>query len=228
MENTERFKVELFEPSNAVLSLNEYAQVVILDNDESAPYNLIAPATVLEGQGSFTVVIERANPPIVEVTAEFVVYDLQGTARPRIDYQDVTLRPSLHAGTIRHQFTVNLIDNDNDEADRSFTLRMEQPSPSNPQIILGTTQQVVTIIDDDPGMPANLEMTYLLGDEDQGYVAVLEWDYPADAEGYVLESQDGTGGDWNCVVAGSYAPGSPGGSSAISTTRGGRMDGSDE
>ena len=63
VEITERFGVELFEPSNAVLGLVEQAQVRILDYDESAPYNLIAPATVLEGQGSFTVTIETANTP---------------------------------------------------------------------------------------------------------------------------------------------------------------------
>ena len=77
-------------------------------------------------------------------------------------------------------------------------------------------------------MPANLEMSYYLGDEDGGYVAVLEWDHPADAEGYVLESHDGTSSPWNCVVAGSYAPDSPAGASTISTTRGGWMDGSDK
>ena len=231
VEQSERFWVELFEPSNAVLGLNEYAQVYIADHDESAPYNLIAPATVLEGQGSFTAVIETANSPVVDLDFRFSVIDLPGggTAIAGVHYQDVSLTPRFTPGQTRHEFTVDLIDDDNDSPDRTFELRLLRGAAANhPRVILGTTEQVVTIIDDDPGMPANLEMTYLLGDEDQGYVAVLEWDYPADAEGYVLESQDGTGGDWNCVVAGSYAPGHPGGSSVISTTRGGWMDGSDE
>ena len=231
VEQSERFTLELFEPSNAVLGANHLAQVTILDYDESAPYNLIAPATVLEGQGSFTAVIETAHTPLVDAEVTFYVYDEPGTARPGTHYQDVSVFPELDAGTTRRRFTVDLIDNDSDGADRSFTLRMEfsrSTLSNDSRVILGTTEQTVTIIDDDPGMPANLEMTYLLGDEDQGYVAVLEWDYPADAEGYLLESRDGTGGDWNCVVAGSYVPGHPGGSSVISTTRGGWMDASDE
>ena len=44
VERTERFGVELFQPSGAVLnSSRDEANITIQDDDESAPYNLIAP-----------------------------------------------------------------------------------------------------------------------------------------------------------------------------------------
>ena len=44
VERTERFRVELYQPSGAVLnSSRDEANITIQDDDESAPYNLIAP-----------------------------------------------------------------------------------------------------------------------------------------------------------------------------------------
>ena len=54
----ERFRVELFEPTNAVLGKNSLTWVTILDHDESEPYRIIAPATVNENYGSFRVTVE--------------------------------------------------------------------------------------------------------------------------------------------------------------------------
>ena len=60
-ESFERFRVELFQATNATLGSYDNAQVVIRDDDVSAPYNLTAPATVREDQGTFTVTVETAS-----------------------------------------------------------------------------------------------------------------------------------------------------------------------
>ena len=82
VENSERFRVELFQPSGAMLnSSRDDANITIRDDDESAPYNLTAPATVQEDQGTFTVRVETANFPVVNINADFYIYDSPGTAQ---------------------------------------------------------------------------------------------------------------------------------------------------
>ena len=87
---------------------------------------------------------------------------------------------------------------------------------------MGVTEVTVTILDDDPATPTNLEMISQTTDDDLDHVAILQWDY-SDAEGYLLESREGDSGPWNCIVAGTYSSREPTGTSTVSTTRGGVM-----
>ena len=80
----------------------------------------------------------------------------------------------------------------------------------------------VTIQDDDPATPTNLEIIENRTDPGLDHVAILQWDY-SDAEGYLLESRDGDSGLWNCIVTGTYSSREPSGTSTVSTTRGGAM-----
>ena len=95
------------------------------------------------------------------------------------------------------------------------------------QIIIGVTEVTVTIQDDDPATPTNLEIVENRTDPGLGHVAVLQWDY-SDAQGYLLESRDGASGPWNCIVAGTYSSREPTGTSTVSTTRGGAMAASED
>ena len=70
-------------------------------------------------------------------------------------------------------------------------------------------------------------MAFNRADEDLGHVAVLQWDYE-DAEGYLLESRDGTSGNWNCIVAGTFSSREPSGTSTVSTTKGGAVAASED
>ena len=109
VERTERFGVELFQPSGAVLnSSRDEANITIQDDDESAPYNLIAPATVREGQGTFTVRVETANSPVVDIDADFYIHDLPGTARRGADYQTVSKILYITPGGTGAEFEVTL------------------------------------------------------------------------------------------------------------------------
>ena len=225
VENSERFRVELSQPSGAVLNSSlDQANVLIRDDDESAPYNLTAPATVREGQDTFTVVVETARSPFVDKNVDLNVYAIQGTARAGTHYENVNENMSFDRGKTRKEFQVTLIDNQNDHANKAFTLRLQRTeiSLTDEQIILGTTEVSITILDDDPATPTNLEMISQTTDDHLGHVAVLQWDY-SDAEGYLLESRDGASGAWNCIVAGTYSSREPAGASTVSTTRGGPM-----
>ena len=104
---------------------------------------------------------------------------------------------------------------------------MQQQSPVDDQIILGLTEVTVTIQDDDPAVPTNLEIIENRTDPGLDHVAILQWDYE-DAEGYLLESRDGASGPWNCIVAGTYSSREPTGTAAVSTTRGGAMAASED
>ena len=220
-ESLERFRVRLSGPSNAVLGSPSTAEVNIHDIDESAPFNLIVPETVREGQGTFTIVIEAANPPAVENSLTFNVFSISGSALQNHDFEPFRTYAEWGDGTNRREFEVTLINDTTDEPNETFEIKMSRTQQES-RFVMGITRQTVTILDDDPATPTNLELASQTTDEDLGHVAVLQWDY-SDAEGYLLESRDGDSGLWNCIVAGTYSSREPTGTATVSTTRGGVM-----
>ena len=76
-----------------------------------------------------------------------------------------------------------------------------------------------------PSAPTNLEFTRFNGNDEDGFVGVLEWDYDDADDGYVMEKRRGTTDDWECVVAGGYPDGS---TISISTAKGGKLEGADD
>ena len=175
-----------------------------------------------EDQGTFTVRVETANFPVVNINADFYIYDSPGTAQRGVDYQSVAKILYITPGETGAEFEVTLRKDTDDEPDKAFTIKMQQQSPADDQIILGVTEVTVTILDDDPATPTNLELANQTTDPDLDHVAVLQWDY-SDAEGYLLESREGTSGSWRCIVAGTYSSQEPTGTSTVSTTKGGAM-----
>ena len=192
VELTEQFKVQLTSPTNAVLGSDNLTRVSIRDVDKSAPFNLTVPATVREGQGTFTIVIEAANPPAVEHTLTFNVFSISGSALQNHDFEPFQAYAEWGDGTNRREFEVTLIDDTTDEPNETFEIKMSRTQQEF-QFVMGVTQQTVTILDDDPATPTNLEIIENRTDPDLDHVAVLQWDY-SDAEGYLLESRDGTSG----------------------------------
>ena len=220
-ESLERFRVRLSGPSNAVLGSPSTAEVKIHDIDESAPFNLIVPETVREGQGTFTIVIEAANPPAVENSLTFNVFSISGSALQNHDFEPFQTYAEWGDGTNRREFEVTLINDTTDEPNETFEMKMSRTQQES-RFVMGVTRQTVTILDDDPATPTNLELASQTTDDELDHVAVLQWEY-SDAEGYLLESRDGNSGPWNCVVAGTYSSREPAGTSTVSTTRGGAM-----
>ena len=223
VERTERFRLELFQANGAILNTSRDAvNILIEDVDQSAPYNLIAPATVRENQGTFTVVVETATTPRVDHDFTFIVRSIDSTAIGGNDYQAFSKTLDFPPGSTKAEYQATLIDNQVDQGDRSFNIMLLRNAADDDQIIMGVTEVTVTIQDDDPATPTNLELASQTTDDTLGHVAVLQWDY-SDAEGYLLESRDGDSGPWNCIVAGTYSSREPTGTSTVSTTRGGAM-----
>ena len=221
-ESFERFRIELFEPTNATLGSNSVSEVNIHDFDQSAPYNLIAPATVMEGQGTFTLAVETATTPIVEYRHSVTVFDISDTAQQDNEFVGFNEVLAFDVDHNRRTLEVMLIDDDMDEPDKSFIIQMVRHVGDHSKAPYGVSQLTVTILDDDPATPTNLEIIENRTDPDLDHVAILQWDY-SDAEGYLLESRDDTTGDWNCIVAGTYSSSEPTGTATVSTTRGGVM-----
>ena len=221
-ESFERFRIELFEPTNATLGSNSVSEVNIHDFDQSAPYNLIAPATVMEGQGTFTLAVETATTPIVEYRHSVTVFDISDTAQQDNEFVGFNEVLAFDVDHNRRTLEVMLIDDDMDEPDKSFIIQMVRHVGDHSKAPYGVSQLTVTILDDDPATPTNLEIIENRTDPDLDHVAILQWDY-SDAEGYLLESRDGTSGPWNCIVAGTYSSREPTGTATVSTTRGGTM-----
>ena len=59
-----------------------------------------------------------------------------------------------------------------DQGNRSFKLNLLRNSADDDQIIMGVTEVTVTILDDDPATPTNLELASQTTDKDLGHVAV--------------------------------------------------------
>ena len=74
-----------------------------------------------------------------------------------------------------------------------------------------------------PSQPTGLYLWNYEGSDSDGYDATFEWNYDDQADGYLLESRNGTSGSWECIVAGGYPSGN---SVRVSTVAGGRMDAS--
>ncbi|MDE2780736.1 MAG: hypothetical protein OXI91_13830 [Chloroflexota bacterium] len=68
--------------------------------------------------------------------------------------------------------------------------------------------------------PTNLELDIYSGNDSDGYVAILKWNYNDADGGYVLEKRLDSGGDWVCIVAGEYPDGD---NISISTLNDGRL-----
>lgn len=73
---------------------------------------------------------------------------------------------------------------------------------------------------DPPSEPTNLELETFSGNDSDGYMAVLKWNYDDADGGYVLEKRLDAGGDWVCIVAGEYPDGD---TISISTLNDGRL-----
>ena len=165
--------------------------------------------------------IEAANPPAVENSLTFNVFSISGSALQNHDFEPFRTYAEWGDGTNRREFEVTLINDTTDEPNETFEIKMSRTQQVS-RFVMGITRQTVTILDDDPATPTNLELASQTTDEDLGHVAVLQWDY-SDAEGYLLESRDGDSGLWNCIVAGTYSSREPTGTATVSTTRGGVM-----
>ena len=218
VENLERFRLEIHSPTGAALGAS-LAQVNIVDQDESDPYNIIAPAEFRESWGSFDVIVETGNTHPVEFEVVWEIYVLPSSTLSSNDYGGVVQAVRFEPGVSRVSFPVTITDDMTDEGNESLTLQLELSSP-NERLILGATLGTTTILDDDPTPPTNFQIIDTLGNDSDGYDARVQWDHNQEDDGYVLERRRGNSGNWLCILAAPYGPGS---TTTVTTVRGGKL-----
>ena len=224
-ENTERFYVRITGVQyGAVLSENAgdlRSSVGITDADKTKLY-LSGPTEVTEGSGVHQVTI-RAVPPIAFDINPILVTGTAGTtATENLDYLHVTKTALLPAYETVTKTTFTIYDDSVVEGDEVLVLQLLR-NYIDQDISIQEPDLRVTIRDNTPLAPTNLEVTGDGGSENQ-YHATLRWNYDSDADGYLLDSRKGTSGAWNCVVAGGYPSDSDSDSIQVTTLRGGYME----
>ncbi|MGM9500767.1 beta strand repeat-containing protein [Desertifilum tharense IPPAS B-1220] len=143
-ELTESFGVQLSTPTNATLRRGqETGTVTITDNDEQ-PQLSISDVTVNEGDGTANFVLSLSAPSSSAIAVNYTTAD--GTAVSPNDFTATTGTVTFAPGTQSATVTVNIVDDNLNEADEIFTVNL---SNANGASITRATA-TATIIDNDP------------------------------------------------------------------------------
>jgi Calx-beta domain/Bacterial Ig-like domain (group 1) len=157
-EPEERFVVKLSNPSNATIQ-HDTGTAFLQDDADPPPTVSVVGVTVVEGDphaflaaqshtsvALFTLQLSEASGKVV--TVDYTTAD--GTARSGVDYTATSGTATFQPGETRRTVSVPITPNNNDELDRSFSLRLA--GGSNASVNQGAEAQA-TIQDDDPPAP---------------------------------------------------------------------------
>ena len=150
-EDTETFKVQLTNPTNATFAQTE-GTATILDDDLPAISLIVTDDAAAETKrsktpnpGQFTL---KRNGSITNPLT--VKYYLTGTATNGTDYQSLTNTITFAAGSDTATIEINVIDDKIYEGDETVNLKL---SESKDYTITGKDNGTVTIADNDPKIP---------------------------------------------------------------------------
>ena len=144
-EPAETFALRITGVTNA-RGPSEPATGTILDND-SPPVLTVADVTASEDAGHVAFVVALSSPSAHFVSADFATLGRSATAGA--DYTATTGTVIIPPGWDRVIIRVPVIDDERDERDERFTLRLRNPD----NVTLGNTAAAATIADDD-GRPS--------------------------------------------------------------------------
>lgn len=148
VESNETFYVTLSSVSGATLGTNKKATVTIAnDDEESAGVIKLAASSysVNESEGSVDITIERTGGSLEEATIEYETVD--GTAADGVDYTSKSGSCTWGDGETADQvISVPITDDGDNEADKTFTFRLQNPNGAT----LGSpSTATITIVSDD-------------------------------------------------------------------------------
>ena len=144
-EPPETFGLRITGATNARWS-SEPATGTILD-DDSPPVLTVAAVTASEAAGAVEFTVVLSSPSAHPVSADFAT--LAGTATAGADYTATTGTVTIPPGWASVVVRVPILDDERDERDETFTLRLSNPR----NVTLGDTAATATISDDD-GLPS--------------------------------------------------------------------------
>ena len=154
-EADETFTVRLSNPSGATLD-DDTATGTITDDDEPVPSLSIADTTAIEGETArFAVTLSAPSEQTVTVDYRFS----DETASGGEDYNAAVGTITFDPGSTRQIIEVETREDDLDEADETFTVRLSNPSGAT----LDDDTATGTITDDDMQRTKPIEQTFLLG-----------------------------------------------------------------
>ena len=149
-EPAETFRLKLSDPSTNARIGDDTAVATIID-DDSLPALSVGDATASEGaSASFTVSLSKPSPRAVTVDYAAVADPTAGAAAatPAQDYDPVSGTLTIAARSTSAAVTVTLPDDDLDEHDETFWLRLSNPAGAT--ILDGTA---IGAIDDNDPLP---------------------------------------------------------------------------
>ena len=139
-EGNEIFKVNLFNPTNAIIADGE-GVVTILANDARLS---IGDAIVNEGDGTAILTVNLSRTSTQTVTVNYATAD--GTASSGNDYQQNNGTLTFSPNQTSQEITINLIDDAEEEGNEIFQVNLFNPTNA----IIGDGEGVVTILANDP------------------------------------------------------------------------------
>ena len=148
VEGLQTFQVILSNPAGgALLGLRTNATVRITDNDTGLQFEF-ASYSVSEDAGPVLIGVVRGDDGDFSVTVDYATAD--GTATAGSDYTQTSGTFSFAAGEKGKLFTVPIVNDSRNEANKTFKLTLTNPAGGG---VLGLHKAVtVTIVDNDPGV----------------------------------------------------------------------------
>jgi len=162
------FNVTIVNPSAGALGSTTVSPVTIVDSDTPGEFNIEQPSYMVdEDAGTIVISVLRTSGSSGIVTLPYTTGG--GDAVVGTDYTDNDGTLTFADGDTVKTITVAIIDNDNDEADRTFNVAIGTPSAG----IQGANNDVpVTIKDDDIAGEFKLDAASYEVDEDAGSIVI--------------------------------------------------------
>ncbi|MCG8622843.1 MAG: autotransporter domain-containing protein [Proteobacteria bacterium] len=153
-EADETFALLLTNPNNATLATgtaNATATAIIADIDDAPTLTITPPASPVNeaGGGEAVFNITLSQPSGKNISVDYATEN--GTAVSASDYTATSGRVVIMAGATSARVQVPVLDDDLDEADETFALRLTRAN--NATIITGTGDSAMAIISDDDEAP---------------------------------------------------------------------------
>ena len=140
-EDRESFVVELASPQ--FVKLAGASATGTIEDDDGIPSLAVASVVAPEGSESTQFVISASHPSSRRISFRYAT--VSGTAQPSEDFSSLQGTAFLNPGEIETTVRVDLIDDEVDEDNETFTLRLSDPVGAELAAATGT----VTILDDD-------------------------------------------------------------------------------
>jgi uncharacterized repeat protein (TIGR01451 family)/uncharacterized delta-60 repeat protein len=189
------FGVNLFNATNltgqssAQVSFPGSASVILLDGETGLSFTNSA-LSVLENSTNAVITIVCSNPNVGAVSVSYATSD--GTAQAGLDYLAVSNTITFANGLTSTNISIPIIDNLSVDGDRTFTVNLLAPSPTNVAQLVSPSSLTVTILDNDAGLSFSSPAYSILKSGVTATIGVLRTSFTNSTVSVNYSTQDGT------------------------------------